>query len=88
MIKDRFLVSVVYQGRFLDERLFTSFQRALMFGSGATVALAGLQGDYWMVTLKDRRSSKVLEFCLVEGAGSKRISTRMAKRIMKRRKAK
>ena len=84
MIKDRYLVSTISGGRYLDERLFSSLSKAVDFGCGAAVALIGLGEGYWMVTVKDRKKDEQVDFCQAEGLGRRRMSKRMARRMMRK----
>ena len=89
MIRDRYLVSIVSNGRFLDERLFTSKSAARQYAVGASSVLVGLRMGFAQVVLKDRRKGRFVDYMQIEGIGKSRASKRLSVAVLgKRRKAK
>lgn len=84
MVKNRYLVRIVAEGRSLHERLFTSFRSAMDFSLGATIVLSDLRLTYCVVAIKDRKSGRMVDFWNVEGAGRERFSQRMVKKMMRK----
>ena len=88
MIKNRYLVQVVADGRIVHERLFTRVQAALDFCHGASAVLSSLRLRFCSVTVTDRKRDREVDFWAVEGPGTEMTSPRMAKKTMKRRETK
>ena len=88
MIRNRYLIQVVAEGRIVHERLFTSFRSALDFCHGASSVLSSLRLRFCSVTVTDRKKDREVDFWAVEGPGTEMTSPRMAKKMMTRREKK
>lgn len=82
MIRDRYLVSVIARGRYVDERLFTSLVRASCYAHGAAVAMAKTAVGDARVDVKDRKRQRSVNLLQVRGFGTARMTGRKAREIL------
>ncbi len=82
MIRDRYAVSVIARGRYVDERMFTSPVRALCYAHGAAVAMAKTAVGDARVDVRDRKRHRSVDLLQVKGFGTVRITGRKAREIL------
>ena len=83
MIVNRYMVSAYSNGRYLEERLFTSFNAALNYATGFSLALLKLHQNFSSVFIYDRKTGVSIDYMKIEGIGCTSVSSRLAKKIMK-----